>query len=78
MRWLGRVEHIGEMRNAYKMLVGKSEGKRPLGRSRHKWEENIRMDLREVGWEFMNCKHLGLNRDHWQAFVNTVMNLWVP
>jgi len=51
MRWVGHVACTGEMRNVYKILVGKSEGKRPLGRPRHRWEDNIRMDLREIRWE---------------------------
>jgi hypothetical protein len=51
MRWAGRVAHLGEIRNAHKILVRKPEGKRPRGRPRRRWEDNIRMDLREVGWE---------------------------
>jgi hypothetical protein len=50
MRWAGHVECMGEMRNGYNILVGKSEGKRPLGRSRRRWEDNIRRDLWEMGW----------------------------
>jgi hypothetical protein len=66
----------GEKRNAYKILVGMPEGKRPLGRPRRKWEDNIRMDLR-VGWGGMNWIDLDQDRDQWRALVNTVMNLWV-
>jgi len=68
---------IGEMRNAYKMLIGKPEGKRPLGRPRHKWEYNSRMTLREIGWENVGWIHLPQN-DMWRYLVNTVMNLPVP
>jgi hypothetical protein len=68
----------GEMRNAYKVLVRKSEGKRPLGRPRYKWGNDVRMDLREIGWEGVDWMHLAQDRDQWQALVNTVMNLHVP
>jgi hypothetical protein len=66
------------MRNAYKILVGKPEGRIPLGRSRHRWENNIRMDLREIRWEGVDWIHLAQDRDQWRAVVNTVMNLQVP
>jgi hypothetical protein len=69
---------MGEMRNAYKILVGKPEGKRPFGRPVRTWENNIRMDLTEIGWEFVDCNTLGQDREHWRAFVNAVMNLRVP
>jgi hypothetical protein len=59
-------------------LVRKPEGKRPLGRPRHIWEDNIRMDLREIRWEGVDWLHLAHDRDWWWAFVNMVMNLWVP
>jgi hypothetical protein len=65
---------MGEMTNAYKMVVGKPEGKRPLRRSRCRWEDNIRIDLKEIGWENVNWIHLA----QWQALMNTVMNLRVP
>jgi hypothetical protein len=58
--------------------VGKPEGKRPLGRPRHRWEDNIRMDLRGIGWGGMDWIDLAQDRDQWRALVNTVMNLWVP
>jgi hypothetical protein len=64
---------MGEMRNAYSILVGKPEGKRPLGRPRHRSENNIRMVLREIGWEGVNWIYLAQVRDQWQALVNTVM-----
>jgi hypothetical protein len=63
---------------AYKILVGKPEGKRLLGRPRRRWEDNIRMDLRETGWEGVDWIHLSQVRDQWWAVVNTVMNLRVP
>jgi hypothetical protein len=59
-------------------LVGKPKGKRPLGRPRHRWEDNIRMDLREIGIDGANWIELAQDRLWWQAFVNMVMNLWVP
>jgi len=58
--------------------VGKSEGKRPLGRPRHRCEDNIKMDLQEVGWRGMDWIDLAQDRDRWWALVNVVMNLWVP
>jgi hypothetical protein len=66
------------MRNAYKILVGKPEVKRQLGRPRRKWDDNIRMDLREIGREVLDWMHVTQDRDQWGAFVNTVMNLRVP
>jgi hypothetical protein len=59
-------------------LVGKPEGKRPLGRTRHRWVDNIKMDLREIGWGGIDWIDLVQDRDQWRAFVNMVMNLWVP
>jgi hypothetical protein len=64
-------------RNAYRILVGNPEGKRPLGRPRRRWEDNIRIDLREIGWVGMDWIDLGQDRDQWRAPVNTVMNLRV-
>jgi len=72
------VAHMGEGRGAYRVLVGRPEGKRPLGRSRHRWEDNIRMDLREIGWEGVNWIHVVQDRDQWQALANMAMNLCVP
>jgi hypothetical protein len=65
------------VRNVYKVLVGKPEGKRPLGRPRHRWEDEIRMDLREIGWGIVDWIQLAQDRDRWRAVVNTVMNLRV-
>jgi hypothetical protein len=61
-----------------RILVGKPEGKRPLGRSRSRWEDNLRMDLREIGWGGMYWIDLAQDRDQWRALVSTVMNLRVP
>jgi hypothetical protein len=69
---------MGEMRNVYRILVGKPEGKRPLGRPRRRWEDNIRMDLREIGCVGMDWIDLVQDRDQWRALVNMVMNLRVP
>jgi hypothetical protein len=68
----------GAKRNAYKIFVGKPEGKRPLGRPRRRWVDNIKMDLREVGWNGRNWISLAQDRDRWRAYVNAVMNLQVP
>jgi hypothetical protein len=78
MRWAEHVTRMGKMRNEYNMFVGKPEGKRPHGRSRHRWESDITMDLRELEWEIVVCMHVARDRDLWWAFVNTVMNRWVP
>jgi hypothetical protein len=68
----------GERRGAYRALVGKPEGRRPLGRPRRRWEDNIKMDLREVGWRVINWINLAQDRDRWRAVVNAVMDLRVP
>jgi hypothetical protein len=69
---------MGKDRNVYRVLVGKPEGKRPLGRPRRTWEDGIKMDLREIGWgEGVEWIHVARDRDRWQAIVNAVMNLWV-
>jgi hypothetical protein len=78
MRWTGHVARMGEKRNAYRILVGKSEGKRPLGKPRHRWMDNVLMDLREIGWGGMDWIDLAQNRDQWRAVVNTVRNIRVP
>jgi hypothetical protein len=69
---------MGERRNSYRNLVGKPEEKRPLGRPRYRLENNIKIDLRELGWGAMDWIDLAQDRDQWKALVNTVMNLWVP
>jgi hypothetical protein len=68
----------GEKRNAYRILVGKADRKRPLGRPRRRWADSIKMDLREMGWDGMDWINSAQDRDQWRALVNTVMNLRVP
>jgi hypothetical protein len=77
MRWAGHVANMGEMRNSYKSLVGKPEGRRPHGRPRHRWED-IRMNHREIWCESVHWINLAQVRDQWQAAVNMVMNLHIP
>ena len=78
MRWAGHVARMGEERGAYRVLVGKPEGKRPLGRPRRRWVDNIRMDLQEVGCGYMDWIGLAQDRDRWRTLVSAVMNLRVP
>jgi hypothetical protein len=77
MRWSGYVERMGEKRNAYRLLVGIPERKRPLGRPRRMWVDNIRMDLGEVGWSEVDWIGLAKDRNRWRALVNSVLNLRV-
>jgi hypothetical protein len=77
MRWAGHVARMGEGRNVYRVLTGKSEGKRPLERPRRRWEYGIKMDLREIGWGGVEWIYLAQNRNRWRAVVNAVMNLRV-
>jgi len=77
MRWAGHVAHMGDGRGVHRVLVGKPEGKRPLGRPRCRWVDNIKMDLGEVGG-VGDWMELAQVRDRWRALVNTVMNLRVP
>jgi hypothetical protein len=69
---------MGEVRGAYNILVGRLEGRRPLGRPRLRWEDNIKMDLREIGFVDMDWIHLAQDRDRWRALANALMNLRVP
>ncbi|KAJ4439489.1 hypothetical protein ANN_07613 [Periplaneta americana] len=78
LRWTGHVARMGESRNAYRVLVGRPEGKRPLGRPRRRWEDNIKMDLREVGYDGRDWINLAQDRDQWRAYVRAAMNLRVP
>jgi hypothetical protein len=71
--WAGHVARMGEKRNAYRILVGKPEGKRPLGRPRRRW-----VGHREIGWDGMVWIYLAQDRDQWRDIVNTVMSFWVP
>jgi hypothetical protein len=78
IRCAGHVARIGEKRNACRILVGKPEGNRPLGRPRRKWVDNIKMDLRETGWHGIDWINVAQNREKWKALVNCVPNFWVP
>jgi hypothetical protein len=78
MRWEGHVARIGEKRNAYRLLVGKPEGKRPIGKTRRRWVDNIRMDLGGVGWGDVDWSGLAKDRNMWRALVNLVLKLRVP
>jgi hypothetical protein len=78
MGWTGHLTHIGEGRGVYRVLVGRLEGKRPLGRPRRRWEDNIKIDLREIGIHGTISIWLAQDRFQWRAFVNKVMNLRVP
>jgi hypothetical protein len=78
LRWAGHVARMDEGRGVYRVLVRRPEGKRPLGRPRRRWEDNIKMDLREIGIDRTNWIRLAQDRVQWWAFVNTVMNLRVP
>jgi hypothetical protein len=76
-KWF-HVARMGEKRNAYRILLGKLEGKRPLGRPRRRWVDNIKIDLRETEWDGINWIDLAQDRDQWRALVNTLMNFRVP
>jgi hypothetical protein len=78
LRLAGHEARMREKRNAYRILVGKPEGKRPLGRPRRRWVDSIKMDLREIEWDCMDWIYLAQDRDQWRALVNTEINLRVP
>jgi hypothetical protein len=78
MRWAGHVACMELVRDAYNILVGRPEGRRPLGRPRRRWEDNIKMDHREIGFGNADWIRWAQDRDRWQALVNTVMNLRIP
>jgi len=78
MRWAGHVALMGEVRGVYKVLVGKPEERRPLGRPRRRWVDNIRVDFQEVGCGYMDWIGLVQNRERWRTFVSAVMNIRVP
>jgi hypothetical protein len=71
MRWAGHVARMGEVRSAYNILVGRPEGRRPLRRPKRRWEDNIELDLREIGFGDVDWIHLAQDRDRWRALVNT-------
>jgi hypothetical protein len=78
MRWAGHIVRMGETRNAYRILVGKPEGNRPLGKPRCRWVDNIKMNLREIGWDGTDWIELAQDMAQWRGRVKTVMNLRVP
>jgi hypothetical protein len=78
MRWAGHVARMGEKRNSYRILVGEPEGKRPLGRLRRRWVDNMKMDLRRIRWDDVDWIDLAQDRDQWKALLKMVINLRVP
>jgi hypothetical protein len=78
MRWVELVARMGATSNIYRILVGKPEGMRPLGRLRRRWADNKKINLREIGWDGMDWIDLAQDRDQWRALMNEVMNLRVP
>ena len=78
MRWAGHAARMGQGRGIYRVLVGRSEGKRPLGKPRRRWGDNIKMGFQEVGGGWEDWMELAQDMDRWRALVSTVMNLRVP
>ena len=78
MRWVGHVAHMWGKRGIYGLLVGKPDERRPFGRPRRRWVDNIKMDLQEVGCGGMDWIKLAQDRDRWRVLANALMNLWVP
>jgi hypothetical protein len=78
LKWAGHVARMGEDSGVHMVLVGKPEGKRPLGRPSRRWEDNIKMDLQEVGWGRGDWMELAQDRDRWRALVGTVKDVQVP
>jgi hypothetical protein len=78
LRWAGNVARMGEVRDAYSILVGRPKGRRPLGRPRRRWEDNIKTDFREIGFGDVDWIRWVQDRERWRALVNTVMNLRLP
>jgi hypothetical protein len=77
IRWVGHVELMAEGRNVYRVLMGKPEGKRPLESPRRRWEDGLKMDMREIGWGGVEWIHLAQDRDLWRSVVNVVLNPWL-
>jgi len=78
MRSAGHVAYIGAGRGAYRLLMGRREGKKSLAKPKRRWEDNAATDLQEVGWRGVDWIDLARDRERWQAFVNVVMNVWFP
>jgi hypothetical protein len=78
MRWAGNAARMEEVRGAYNILVGRPEGRRPVGRPRRRWEDNFKIDYRETGFGNVDWINLAQDRDTWRALVNTIMDLRVP
>ena len=78
LRWAGHVARMEDCRIVFKIIAGKPKGNKPFGRPKHRWEDNIRMDLEEIGINTRNLLDSAQNRDYWKAFVNAALNLWVP
>ena len=78
MGWVGHLETLSDKKGAYRVLVGKPEEKRPLGKPRIRWEDVIKMDLYDVEWEGMDWINLARGRERWRSLVNAVMTFWIP